>query len=58
MRLAGHDPTSLLDALVYAAAPADVTTVVVGGVERVSGGKHASLDTARELDRAIRAVVS
>jgi len=58
VRLAGHDPASLLDALVYAAAPADVTTVVVGGVERVSGGKHASLDTACELDRAIRAVVS
>ena len=57
VRLAGHDPAALVDALVYAAAPGDVRTVVVAGVERVSGGAHVQLDTAVELDRAIRQVV-
>jgi cytosine/adenosine deaminase-related metal-dependent hydrolase len=57
VRLAGHDPAALVDALVYAAAPGDVRTVVVAGVERVSGGAHVSIDTAAELDRAIRQVV-
>lgn len=57
VRMAGHDPDALVDALVYAAAPADVRTVVVAGVARVSGGAHASIDTASELDRAIRQVV-
>lgn len=57
VRLAGHDPAALVDALVYAASPGDVRTVVVAGVERVSGGAHMSVDTAAELDRAIRQVV-
>ena len=57
VRMAGHDPAALVDALVYAAAPADVRTVVVAGVERVSGGAHASIDTAADLDRTIRQVV-
>ena len=57
VRMAGHDPAALVDALVYAAAPGDVRTVVVAGVERVSGGAHVQLDTAVELDRAIRQVV-
>ena len=57
VRLAGHDPAALVDALVYAAAPADVRTVVVAGVERVRDGAHASIDTATELDRAIRQVM-
>lgn len=57
VRLAGHDRAALVDALVYAAAPADVRTVVVEGVERVCGGAHVSIDTAGELDRAIRKVV-
>ena len=55
--MAGHDPDALTDALVYAAAPADVRTVVVAGVERVRGGAHVQVDTAAELDRAIREVV-
>ena len=57
VRLAGHDPAALVDALVYAAAPGDVRLVVVAGVERVSGGAHVQVDTAAELDRAIRQVV-
>jgi formiminoglutamate deiminase len=57
VRLAGHDPAGLVDALVYAAAPADVRTVVVAGVERVRDGSHVSIETATELDRAIRQVM-
>ena len=57
VRMAGHDPAALIDALVYAAHPADVRTVVVGGVERVRDGAHISIDTAAELDRAIRQAV-
>lgn len=55
-RMAGHDPSSVVDALVYAAAPADVRTVVVGGEQRVREGQHVSIDTTADLDRAIRQV--
>ncbi|MFM1965780.1 MAG: hypothetical protein RL134_1505 [Actinomycetota bacterium] len=57
VRLAGHDPNAVIDALVYAAAPADVRTVVVAGVERVRAGQHVSIDVVSELDRAIHQVV-
>jgi formiminoglutamate deiminase len=57
VRLAGHDGTAIVDALVYAAAPADVRTVVVAGIERVRDGAHVSIDTAAELDRTIRQVM-
>lgn len=57
VRLAGHDREAAVDALVYAAAPGDVRTVVVGGVERVRSGQHVSIDVATELDQAIRQVV-
>jgi formiminoglutamate deiminase len=57
VRLAGHDPAAVIDALVYAAAPGDVRTVVVAGVERVRDGQHVSIDVATELDRAIRGVL-
>lgn len=57
VRLAGHDPHAVIDALVYAAAPGDVRTVIVGGVERVRAGRHVSIDVASELDRTIRQVV-
>ncbi len=56
VRLAGHDQAALADAIVYAAAPADVRTVVVAGIERVRDGAHISVDTAVELDRSIRQV--
>lgn len=57
-RLAGADESNLVDAVVYAATSGDVRTVVVGGVERVKDRMHTSIDTAAELDRAIRAVLS
>jgi formiminoglutamate deiminase len=57
VRLAGHDGTAIVDALVYAAGPGDVRTVVVGGIERVRAGRHVSIDVVSELDRAIRQVV-
>lgn len=58
VRWAGHDHEAIVDALVYAAAPADVRTVVVGGIERVRAGQHVSLDAAVDLDGSIRAVLS
>jgi formiminoglutamate deiminase len=57
VRLAGHDRDAVMDALVYAAAPGDVRTVVVAGVERVRAGRHVAIDVASELDRTIRQVV-
>lgn len=57
VRLAGHDPSAAIDALIYTAAPADVRTVVVAGVERVQAGRHVSMDVGSELDRSIRGVV-
>lgn len=58
VRLAGADDGYLIDAVVYAATSGDVRTVVVGGVERVIDGTHASIDASVELDRAIRMVLS
>ena len=57
VRLAGHNRDTVIDALVYAAGPGDVRTVIVGGVERVRAGRHVSIDVATELDQAIRQVV-
>lgn len=57
VRLAGHDPDAVIDALIYSAAPGDVLTVVVGGIQRVSAGRHVSIEVASELDGAIRQVV-
>jgi formiminoglutamate deiminase len=57
VRLAGHDDTAVIDALIYAAGPGDVRTVVVGGIERVRAGRHVSIDVGAELDRAIHQVV-
>lgn len=57
VRLAGHDQQHFVDALVYSAAPPDVRTVVVDGIERVRAGRHVSIDVATELDGAIRQVV-
>jgi formiminoglutamate deiminase len=57
VRLAGHEGTAIVDALIYAAASSDVRTVVVAGVERVRAGSHVSIDVAAELERTIRQVV-
>lgn len=58
VRLAGHDDTEMIDALVFAATSSDVRTVVVDGVEQVQAGAHRSIDAAAELDRQIRRVMA
>lgn len=58
VRLAGHDDTEMVDAVVYAATSSDVRTVVVDGVEQVQAGAHRSIDAAAELDRQIRRVMA
>ncbi|MCU1399403.1 MAG: formimidoylglutamate deiminase [Acidimicrobiales bacterium] len=58
VRLAGCDrrADALLDAVVFAAAAADVSDVIVGGRTVVRAGKHVSIDVADALERSIRAV--
>jgi cytosine/adenosine deaminase-related metal-dependent hydrolase len=43
--------------VLYAAAAADVDTVIIGGQVVVSDGRHRSIDAAHELEAAIAAVV-
>jgi len=52
-RLAGTSPESALASLVFAASPADVRHVIVGGRFVVRDGAHLDLDVAAELDHAI-----
>ena len=54
-RLAGAGVEHLLAAAVFAASPADVRHVVVGGKEVVRGGAHVELDVVGELEGAIKA---
>jgi hypothetical protein len=42
--------------VVYAAAPADITRVIVGGRELVREGVHAEIDVAAELHASLTAV--
>ncbi len=58
VRLAGTSPASALDAAVFAASPADVDSVVVGGRQVVRHGAHVSLDVPGELTAAIAAAWS
>jgi len=44
VRLAGAQPTTLLESVVFAAGGADVREVVVGGRRVVAGGRHALID--------------
>lgn len=53
VRTAGAAPRPL-ETAVFAATAADVTDVFVDGVRIVSGGRHRSIDVARDLDVAIR----
>lgn len=56
-RLAGSDRVGdPLGAVVFAAAPQDVTDVVVGGEHIVRDGAHRSVDVVGTLDDSIRAV--
>ena len=55
-RLAGTARGHALESLVYAAAPDDITTVISGGREIVSGGAHLAIDAGVELEAAIAAI--
>jgi formiminoglutamate deiminase len=58
VRLAGTDPEHALEAVVFAAAAADVRDVLVDGRELVADGRHVSIDVPRELDAAVTAVIA
>jgi len=59
VRLAGWDRESLVAQVVYAAAAADVTDVVVGGRHVVAGGRHLRLgDVGAALRRAVARALS
>ena len=53
VRLAGTPPELALEGLVYAAAPADVTDVMVGGRWIVRQGRHLTVDAVSELREAL-----
>jgi formiminoglutamate deiminase len=53
VRLAGADPATVLDAVVFSATAADVTDVTVDGVNLVVGRQHRNVDVASELTAAI-----
>jgi formiminoglutamate deiminase len=54
VRLAGTPADEIVPALVFAAHPADVRDVMVGGRWIVRDGAHLKLDVATELERAAR----
>jgi formiminoglutamate deiminase len=58
VRLAGTDPATALESVVFAATAADVRHVVVEGNTVVADGRHATIDVARELDEAVRSVTA
>jgi cytosine/adenosine deaminase-related metal-dependent hydrolase len=57
VRTAGARAVDPVAPVLYAAAAADVDTVIIGGQVIVSDGRHRSIDAARELEAAIAAVV-
>ena len=58
VRLAGTDPGSALESVVFAAGAADVRDVVIGGRAVVAEGRHTEIDVATELSAAIRGLVA
>ena len=56
VRMAGADPEHALESLVFAAAPADVRRVIVGGRTVIADGRHVELDVATELHESISAI--
>lgn len=52
-RTAGSAPDAVAEAVVYAAAAADVTHVMIDGVSIVDDGAHRSIDVAAELAASI-----
>ena len=57
VRLAGAEPDTLLESVVFAGAAADVREVVASGRHVVADGRHATIDVAAELRDAIAAVL-
>jgi cytosine/adenosine deaminase-related metal-dependent hydrolase len=58
VRLAGAQPETLLESLVFAATAADVTDVIVGGRRVVADGHHLLIDDVpAALDAAVQAVL-
>jgi formiminoglutamate deiminase len=55
-RLAGTRPEDALESVIFAGGAGDVDTVIVDGREIVSGGAHATIDVAAELETAIGAL--
>jgi formiminoglutamate deiminase len=59
VRLAGAEPATLLESLVFSAAPDDVREVVAGGRRIVAGGRHELIaDVPRGLRSAIATVLA
>jgi formiminoglutamate deiminase len=58
VRLAGTEPSHVLEAVVFAGAAADVHHVVVGGEVVVADGRHVRIDVPRELDRSVSALAA
>jgi formiminoglutamate deiminase len=57
VRLVGAEPETLLESVLFAAAPSDVRDVVAGGRRIVADGRHTALDVAAELRTSIAAVL-
>jgi formiminoglutamate deiminase len=55
-RLAGAPAGTALESVMFAATAADVRSVVIGGRDVVSGGRHLLIDVPAELTAAIRAL--
>jgi formiminoglutamate deiminase len=53
VRLAGTSPEGMLAAVVFAGSAADVTTVTVDGVDRVTAGQYVAGDVAREFTELV-----
>ena len=58
VRLAGTEPETAVESLVFAAAAPDVHSVIVDGRELVSEGRHVSIDVPRELHEAVLRVLA
>ncbi len=57
-RTSGCEPDAVAEAVVFAAAAADVTHVMIDGITIVEGGAHTSVDVAAELTATIAEIVA
>lgn len=53
VRLAGSDPSTMLTTAIHAANPADITTVTIDGVDRVTDRRYSAGDVGREFAELI-----